>query len=92
MFVCKVSGYGFECSSSHLNFYFKCDCASNFWQQIELASVIESDLGDDVVFHKKWLVDFYAGETLHVSPITPYMVLLISKCMCLFLVKKHILR
>ena len=67
MFVCKVSGYGFECRCSRLNFYFKCDCASNFWQQVELASVIESDLGDDVEFHKKWLVDFYAGETLHVS-------------------------
>ena len=67
MFVCKVSGYGFECRCSRLNFYFKCDCASNFWQQVELASVIESDLGDDKEFHKKWLVDFYAGETLHVS-------------------------
>ena len=41
----------------------KCDQASDLWQQLELASELESDLRDTVDLGKKWLVDFNAGKT-----------------------------
>ena len=37
--------------------------ASDLWQQLELASELESDLRDTVDWDKKWLVDFSAGKT-----------------------------
>ena len=37
------------------------------WQQLELASELESDLPDTVDWGKKWLVDFNAGKTHLVS-------------------------
>ena len=37
------------------------------WQQLELASELESDLRDTVDWGKKWLVDFSAGNTQLVS-------------------------
>ena len=43
--------------------YSKFDQASDMWQQLELASELESDLLDTV----KWLVDFSAGRTQLVS-------------------------
>ena len=43
----------------------KCDQAS--WQQLDLASDLESDLQDTVDWGKKWLVDFNAGKTHLVS-------------------------
>ena len=43
--------------------YSKCDQASDQWQQLELASELESDLRDTVDWGKKWLVDFSAGKT-----------------------------
>ena len=43
--------------------YYKCDQASDLWQQLELASELESDLQDTVDWGKKWLVDFNAGKT-----------------------------
>ena len=46
--------------------YSKCDQASNLWQQLELASELESDLWDTVDWSRKWLVDFNAGKTQHV--------------------------
>ena len=45
----------------------KCDRASDLWQQLELASELESDLRDTVDWGKKWLVDFSAGKTQLVS-------------------------
>ena len=39
--------------------------ASDLWQQLELASELESDLRDTVDW--KWLVDFNAGKTQLVS-------------------------
>ena len=45
----------------------KCDQASDLWQQLELASELESDLRDMVDWGKKWLVDFSAGKTQLVS-------------------------
>ena len=43
--------------------YSKCDQASDLWQQLELASELESDMWDTVDWGKKWLVDFNAGKT-----------------------------
>ena len=43
--------------------YSNCDQASDLWQQLELASELESDLQDTVDWGKKWLVDFNAGKT-----------------------------
>ena len=45
----------------------KCDQASYLWQQPQLASELESDLGDTVNWGRKWLVDFNAGKTQLVS-------------------------
>ena len=47
--------------------YCKCDRASDLWQQVELASELESDLQDTVNWGKKWLLDFNAGKTQLVS-------------------------
>ena len=47
--------------------YSKCDQASNLWQQLELASELESDLRDTVDWGSKWLVDINAGKTQLVS-------------------------
>ena len=41
----------------------KCDLASDLWQQVELASELESDLQETVDWGRKWLVDFNAGKT-----------------------------
>ena len=43
--------------------YSKCDQVSDLWQQLELASELESDLRDTVVWSRKWLVNFNAGKT-----------------------------
>ena len=47
--------------------YSKCDQASDLWQQLELPSELESDLGDTLDWVKKWLVDFTAGKIQLVS-------------------------
>ena len=47
--------------------YSKCDRASDLWQQLELASELESDLRDTVDWGKKWLVDFSTEKTQLVS-------------------------
>ena len=43
--------------------YSKCDQASDLWQQLKLASELESNLGDTVDWSRKWLVDFNAAKT-----------------------------
>ena len=43
--------------------YSICDQASDLWQQLELASELESDLRDTVDYDRKWLIDFSAGKT-----------------------------
>ena len=43
--------------------YSKRDEASDLWQQLELASKPESDLGETVDCGKKWLVGLSAGKT-----------------------------
>ena len=47
--------------------YSGCDRASDLWQQLELASELESDLRDMVDWGKKWLVGFSARKTQLVS-------------------------
>ena len=47
--------------------YSKCNQASDLWQQLELASELESDVQDTVDWGKKWLVDFNARKTQLVS-------------------------
>ena len=41
----------------------KCDQASDLWQQLELASELESDLQPTVDWGRQWFVDFSAGKT-----------------------------
>ena len=47
--------------------YSKCDQASDLWQQLELASALESNLQDTVDWDRKSLVDFNAEKTQLVS-------------------------
>ena len=69
--------------------YSKCEQASDLWQQLELASKLESNPQVNLDWGKKWLVDFNAGK-ITLTLIT--LVLLISKWMGLFLRKNHLLR
>ena len=43
--------------------YSKCYQKSDLWQQLELASELESDLRDTLEKGRKWLVDFNGGKT-----------------------------
>ena len=56
--ICNIAIY-----ADDTTLYSKCDQASDLWQQLELASELESDLRDTVDWSKKWLVDFNAGNT-----------------------------
>ena len=56
--ICNIAIY-----ADDTTLYSKCDQASGLWQQLELASELESDLQDTVAWSKKWLVDFNAGKT-----------------------------
>ena len=56
--ICNIAIY-----TDDTTLYSKCDQASDLWQQLELASELESDLRDTVDWGKKWLVDFNAGKT-----------------------------
>ena len=47
--------------------YTKCDQTSDLWEQLELASELQSDLRDTVDWGKNWLVDFNTGKTQLVS-------------------------
>ena len=60
--ICDIAIY-----ADDTTLYSKCDRASDPWQQLELASELESDLRDTVDWGKKWLVDFNAGKTQLVS-------------------------
>ena len=60
--ICDIAIY-----ADDTTLYSKCDQASDLWQQLELASELESDLRDTVDQGKKQLVDFNAGKTQLVS-------------------------
>ena len=49
--------------SDDTTLYSKFDQASDLWQQLQLASELESDLWIMVEWDKKWLVGFSAGKT-----------------------------
>ena len=54
--ICDIAIY-----ADDTTLYSKCDRA--LWQQLELASEVESDLRDTVDWGIKWLVNFNAGKT-----------------------------
>ena len=56
--ICNIAIY-----ADDTTLYSKFDQASDLWQQLELASELESDLRDTVDWGRKWLVDFNAGKT-----------------------------
>ena len=56
--ICDIPIY-----SDDITLYSKCDQASDLWQQLQLASQLESHLRDTVDWGKTWLVDFNAGKT-----------------------------
>ena len=56
--ICNIVIYAYD-----ITICSKCDQASDLWQQLELASELESDLQDTVDWGRKWLVDFNAGKT-----------------------------
>ena len=59
--ICNIAIY------ADTTFCSKCDQAFDLWQQLELASELESDLRDTVEWGRKWFVDFNAGKTQLVS-------------------------
>ena len=61
------SRFSMDLGTSVRLFEVKCDQASDLWQQLELASELESDLRDTVDWGRKWLVDLDAGKTQLVS-------------------------
>ena len=60
--ICNIAIY-----ADDNTLYSKCDQASDLWQQLELASELESDLQGTVDWGRKWLVDFNAGKSQLVS-------------------------
>ena len=60
--ICNIAIY-----ADDTTLYSKCNQASDMWQQLELASELESDLSDTVDWGRKWLVDFNAGKSQLVS-------------------------
>ena len=60
--ICNIAIY-----ADDTTLYSNCNQASDLRQQLELASELESDLRDTVIWGRKWLVDFNAGKTQLVS-------------------------
>ena len=56
--ICNTAIY-----ADDTTFYSKYDQTSDMWQQLELASELESDLSDTVDSGRKWLRDLNAGKT-----------------------------
>ena len=57
------SKYVFAFYADDTTLYSGCGRSSDLWQQLELASELESDLRHMVGWGKKLLVDFNAGKT-----------------------------
>ena len=53
--ICDIATY-----TDDTTLYSKCDQESDMWQQLQLASELESELEDTVDLGRKWLVDFNA--------------------------------
>ena len=56
--ICNIAIF-----ADNTTLYSKCDQASDLWQQLELASELESDLRDTLDWCRKWLVDFNVEKT-----------------------------
>ena len=56
--ICDITIY-----ADDTTLYFKCGQESYLWQQLELASELESDPQNTLVYSWKWLVDFNSRET-----------------------------
>ena len=56
--ICDIAIY-----ADDTTLYSEGDQASDLWQQLKLASELESDLKNTVNWGKKWFVDFNAGKT-----------------------------
>ena len=58
--------------------YSKCDQVSDLWQQLELASELESDLRDTLDWGRKWLVDFNTGKLnwIHLTSLITLVLLM----------------
>ena len=56
--MCNIAIY-----SDDTTLYSKSNQASDLWQQLELASELESDIQDTVDGSRKWLVDFNFKKT-----------------------------
>ena len=66
--VCNIATY-----ADVTALYSKCDQAFDLWQQLELASELESDLRD---WDRKWLVDFN-GKKLNLLCLTSLLTLVL---------------
>ena len=66
--VCNIATY-----ADVTALYSKCDQAFDLWQQLELASELESDLRD---WDRKWLVDFN-GKKLNLFCLTSLLTLVL---------------
>ena len=61
--MCDIAIY-----ADHTTLYSECDQESDLcWQQLELASKLESHIWDTADWIRKWFVDFNAGKTQIVS-------------------------
>ena len=60
--ICDIAAY-----ADNITLYSKCDRAFDLWQQLELASELESDIQNTVDWGKKWLADFNAWKIRLVS-------------------------
>ena len=56
--ICNIAVCG-----NDTTLYSKSNQGSDLWQQLELASELESDLRDTVDWYRKWFVDFNSGKT-----------------------------
>ena len=56
-FICNIAIYAYDPT-----LYSKRDHPSDLWQQLELASELESDLRDTAGWSSKWLVSFNTGK------------------------------
>ena len=60
--ICDIAIY-----ADDTTLYSKCVQASDLWEQLQLASELESDLRDTMNWSRKWLVDFNTRKTGLVS-------------------------
>ena len=70
--VCDTAIY-----ADYTTLYSSCDQTSDLWQQLELASELESDLRHTVDWGRKWLVDFNELEKFKWFRFTSLITLVI---------------